>query len=346
CLFWFDSKFQYLINPTSPRPPAIQDDFRLIESSSGPVPFDDHDPQNVVPVVNSLAMNMMTSPLGGTIMESMYSYLVSKIDSLGLEDTLEVSFVPHPDWEFIRDEVTRSQDVILLLGFWQEYPSTPMCPLPDWQSWSRVGGHYITVAGVDTVEQLMAISDPYYNLFEAAVHPPEDHNDLALNSGPHYSIIHDWYLIADGSPSPGGVLWIPDYPVTYDDNGIINFEGTNPPVFDWVFCMTNWQYLPIHVEIEYAITICPTFECDCVPGDANDDTNINLLDILYLIDHLYGTPLGPAPIPYDTCSGDPNCDCAVNLLDILLIIDNLYGTGLPLCDCDAWVAACGLPLRE
>ncbi len=36
------------------------------------------------------------------------------------------------------------------------------------------------------------------------------------------------------------------------------------------------------------------FEYVC--GDANGDTDVNLLDILYLIDHIYGNPAGPPPI--------------------------------------------------
>ncbi|MBN2227732.1 MAG: hypothetical protein JW763_10245, partial [candidate division Zixibacteria bacterium] len=59
-------------------------------------------------------------------------------------------------------------------------------------------------------------------------------------------------------------------------------------------------------------------------GDPNGDTDINLLDVLFAIDFLYGHPAGPAPVPIE--SGDANADYAVNLLDILYLIDHLYGT--------------------
>jgi len=59
-------------------------------------------------------------------------------------------------------------------------------------------------------------------------------------------------------------------------------------------------------------------------GDANNDGDINLLDILYLIDFLYGSPPGPAPDPLDL--GDANADTAVNLLDVLYLIDFLYSS--------------------
>ncbi|UCD18086.1 MAG: dockerin type I repeat-containing protein, partial [Candidatus Zixiibacteriota bacterium] len=67
-------------------------------------------------------------------------------------------------------------------------------------------------------------------------------------------------------------------------------------------------------EFTYAVFVC---------GDASGDGNVNLLDILYLIDHLYGDPLGPAPDP--EASGDVNADGDVNLLDVLQLIDHLYG---------------------
>lgn len=58
-------------------------------------------------------------------------------------------------------------------------------------------------------------------------------------------------------------------------------------------------------------------------GDVNVDQNVNLIDILYLIDNLYGNPPGPAPVPEQ--SGDVNSDGNINLIDILYLIDFLYG---------------------
>ncbi len=59
-------------------------------------------------------------------------------------------------------------------------------------------------------------------------------------------------------------------------------------------------------------------------GDANDDEAINLLDILYLISYIYGTPQGPSPNPME--AGDANADSDINLLDILYLIDHVYGS--------------------
>ncbi len=67
------------------------------------------------------------------------------------------------------------------------------------------------------------------------------------------------------------------------------------------------------------VSIANSFVC----GDANGDEDINLLDILYLIDFVYGSPTGPAPEPPE--AGDVDGDSACNLLDILYLIDYLYG---------------------
>lgn len=65
-------------------------------------------------------------------------------------------------------------------------------------------------------------------------------------------------------------------------------------------------------------------ESPCVCGDANNDGNVNLIDILYLIDYKYGNPPGDPPTPMD--AGDANYDGNINLLDILYLIDYKYGS--------------------
>lgn len=61
-----------------------------------------------------------------------------------------------------------------------------------------------------------------------------------------------------------------------------------------------------------------------VPGDANSDLAVNLLDILYTIGHLYNNPPGPGNP--NGCSEllDANGDTNVNLIDILYLIGFLY----------------------
>ena len=65
-----------------------------------------------------------------------------------------------------------------------------------------------------------------------------------------------------------------------------------------------------------------SIETSFICGDVTDEGDINLLDILFIIDYIYGDPPGPAPDP--EISADINADGSVNLLDILGLIDFVY----------------------
>jgi hypothetical protein len=343
CLFWFDSKFQFLINPASPAPPAINDDFRLITSMLGS--YDDHDPVNVPSVVNLLAAGMQTSAVGTNI-DTMLIFVKAYLQGLGLDDSLEATLHAKPTWAFIQKEVKRSQDVILLLGFWQPDPSMP-------GGWSRIGGHYVTVAGVDTMatatDPQIYISDPFFDKLEgdppAPVHPAIMHNDLALISGPHGTYYHDNYFVLGSSPSPGGTIWLPDYPIMANPSYPNQFFLLNTPT-QFGGLVQPWLGGIIHTEVEYALTICP--ECSCHPGDPNNDGKVDLLDILYLISYKFKQPGPPPPVPYAICSGDADGSCKVDLLDILYLISYKYkqpGPPPPV-TCGQWLINCGEPLRK
>ena len=86
-----------------------------------------------------------------------------------------------------------------------------------------------------------------------------------------------------------------------------------------------------------------TGPCDCIPGDANNSKNHNILDVSYLIGYLYRG--GPAPTPYAKCSGDANCNCGINILDVSYLINYLYRGGTAPCTCTQWVGTCG-PLQK
>ncbi len=64
-----------------------------------------------------------------------------------------------------------------------------------------------------------------------------------------------------------------------------------------------------------------------IPGDANSDGLVNLLDILFAISYVYDDPYGDPPNP-DGCDAllDANGDHAVNLIDILRLIACIYDT--------------------
>lgn len=71
-------------------------------------------------------------------------------------------------------------------------------------------------------------------------------------------------------------------------------------------------------------------DCCNLPGDANDNGSVNILDITYLISFLYKS--GPAPQCLN--EADPNNSCNINILDITFLISFLYKSGpAPVCGC-------------
>jgi len=287
-LWWYDSKFETNNVP----PPAIVDNYPLV-TSYNPGVWDDHDPQNVQPLVEHLAYLMDTdgmrtriqhigttvwdmqagiaqylswsgvNPLGDVngdgivnhtdvdIVNAAYGtspgmenwdmradiYPVTLgyppiadniIDSndlnlvmanLGLTGTFYEQTVQAPDFQFIEKEIERSEDVILMLGFWyfdgewirEEYP------------YPYGSGHCVTAAGVNSTTMQIAISDPIQDNAEAGgpgrVYPPPPHPhpptppDTVHNDASYIS--HDIYNVTWISPPlppcPGGNWTLVNY---------------------------------------------------------------------------------------------------------------------------------------
>jgi hypothetical protein len=183
------------------------------------------------------------------------------IDNQGLTGTYTVDRMMMPDFEWVEQEVRRSEDVILLLGFWHELPTG---------GFERAGGHYVTVAGIDSLNQRIAFSDPYRDWAEAGFPGrvlPNPHGGLHPSPGPISDTVHndakfashDVYAIAP-SPSPGGAWGPEDYALTCGE--ILSFAGRNEG--DFPNTMPCDPDLPIFTEVEYAVAtspITPTILC-------------------------------------------------------------------------------------
>jgi len=83
--------------------------------------------------------------------------------------------------------------------------------------------------------------------------------------------------------------------------------------------------------------------CDCLPGDANGDGQVNVGDAVYVIGYVFKG--GPAPTPYPKCSGDANGDCQCNVGDAVYTIGYVFKGGPPPVTCDTWVTNCGMPIQ-
>jgi parallel beta-helix repeat protein len=259
CLWWFDSKFE-----PNPGPPTDLDDGYPLVESYNPGVWSDHDPRNVMPFVQDLAWRMdtdaqQTAPCtrSGTNVFDMQA----AIDGYLVDKSLDRHFYEHteemPTFEWVEREVERSEDVILLLGFYEELS-------PGSGIFERRGGHYVTVAGVNSQEGWIAFSDPIRNNAEFGgagrvrdgiliphnhghgPPPPAEHNDAG-------NVSHDAYQVMFDSPTPGGSWGIEGYA---DPDVVMSLLGTNPhptlptnpsePVTGQLF-----------TEVEYAVAISP-----------------------------------------------------------------------------------------
>ncbi|MBN1212410.1 MAG: thrombospondin type 3 repeat-containing protein, partial [candidate division Zixibacteria bacterium] len=281
CLWWFDSKFEP--SPIDPRPfypgpgnPAPNDGYPLVQSFHPlGTTWDDHDTNNVVPLVDSLALYCKTNTgtASGTYIDSMYQGVLTWLSNTGQSAYYTVNLVAvgaSPGYgsislEELKEEVLRSQDVILLLGFYH-MPDPPYC--------ERIGGHYVTVAGTctDPLDSSLCISDPFFDKNEgeppigASGHGPTVHNDASLISGPHGTYHHDKYDIVLTLCGNIGASFFPLELANYgiDSSHAVKFQGINgggtiPPL-----------NMPIITLIEYALIICPL--------DSDEDGVPDLID--------------------------------------------------------------------
>ncbi len=133
-----------------------------------------------------------------------------------------------------------------------------------------------------------------------------------------YNVGDDWPALEPGS---GPILKMYfSIPGSAEEGEVANIVFDGYSSYTPRFTGTAIVYSPILGEGEVTIG-----EPDFICGDANDDENVNLLDVLFLIDYLYGNPQGPTPSPPE--SGDVNNgDGKINLLDILWLISYLYGS--------------------
>ena len=174
-------------------------------------------------------------------------------DRARLATSYTVTLKEQPAWDWVKDEVKRSEDVVLLLGFWELQKD----------GWKRLGGHYVTAAGVSCYGDGIAISDPWRDNAERGglgeilgapiphPHPlaPPDalHNDAERVS-------HDFYGILN-TTTPGGVWGLAGYVRTYDD--IANFLGANTPMGLISYQTDRWRKGQILAVAERAIAVSP-----------------------------------------------------------------------------------------
>jgi hypothetical protein len=217
----------------------------------------------------------------------------------------------------------------------------PPCPGGPGQ-WYRCGGHYVTVAGVNSTDLQIAFSDPFFDNAEMGgpgrvgdgwliPHPHGSHDPIVHNDEGNVS--HDIYPILQPSPSPGGVWSLPNYPVSLNPGYCYDFDSLNIPD-EFLSVSRPWNGVsPIFTEVEYCVHISPWEWVWDYRGDVNGDGNINSADVVYLINYLFAH--GSPPVPFS--EGDVNCDGFINSADVVFLLNYLFAHGaVPRC----WVRVC------
>jgi uncharacterized repeat protein (TIGR01451 family) len=293
-LWWFDTKFEP--DPDGPPPPPpygsmpINDNYPLVKAyNTSGLPWDDHDPLNVNDTatpwppaadgewefIEHLAYYFDTDGSatgtmhGGTNIDDMFVGIDRYLRERGLRQGYVIKREDRPDFWWVAEEVEISEDVILLLGFWQWGPDV---------GWVRLGGHYVTVPGVDKQGGFVAFSDPWFNRmgltwpyagFSSAAggwpsytgrvadgwlipHPPygshpapsviDIHNDAG-------NVSHDIYNVI-GTDSLGGIWGPEDYVLSWPD--VENFWGQNNQDY-----IVDPQDVPVQTEVDWALAVSP-----------------------------------------------------------------------------------------
>ncbi|MGB8657082.1 MAG: dockerin type I domain-containing protein [Candidatus Zixiibacteriota bacterium] len=367
CFWWFDSKYQ--VPPQAPGDgfdmfPLVRDYMDNNPPFMGQT-WDDHDPWNVDHVATSWSPPGITPPPAtfafapghqpqpsgmppwGELVERLAWYLDTDGARTGycqhtgtsivgmlqgiqmwlasepmLQDTLCVGFTAKPTFAHVDSLVEKSEDVILLLGFWFEDPAGS-------GHWYRCGGHYVTMAGVNSQALKIAVSDPYLDAAEMGLpgvvgngsiiphlpgHPAPTHNDAG-------NVSHDIYSVMQPSPSPGGLWSLPDYP-----GDCYDFNNQNVPD-EFSARYRTWNGVsPIFTEVEYALHISPWD----YRGDVTGDGVVNASDVVFVINYLFRG--GSAPHPYS--KGDVTCNGIVDSGDVIFMINYLYKGGAACKCCD------------
>lgn len=168
-----------------------------------------------------------------------------------------------PTFDEIVEEVEKCQDVILLAGFYQYSEAQ--------EKWIRMGGHFMTVVGVDSGAKTIAISDSCKDDSEAKVLGPPfvlgpthnthgTNNDTAHNDG--VSVSRDVYLVTANGDT-GYMTGAGDWEINYnmDSETLLNFPDQNQRIDDVTSIDPLEGTIPVNgqwaTEIEYAVIISP-----------------------------------------------------------------------------------------
>jgi aminopeptidase N len=129
---------------------------------------------------------------------------------------------------------------------------------------------------------------------------------------------YDWKLA--WGQLPYGLIF-----ASQDNHAVISGKPTYATDFTFELGVTD----SLGNSSEYRFTI-NVLEALAICGDFNDDQNMDVADVVYLINYIFVD--GPKPSPFETV--DVNCDDKIGIQDIIYIINFLFRSGPePCADC-------------
>jgi len=107
---------------------------------------------------------------------------------------------------------------------------------------------------------------------------------------------------------------------TADSTGVLAIDTCHfgPTFYNGLLfghCNPDWYWIPVFVSDTVEIREC---------GDVNQDNEIRLSDVVYLINYVFKS--GPEPIPI-ALMGDVNEDNLIDIIDIVFLINYLFQDG-------------------
>lgn len=213
-------------------------------------------PKDTTPsdLIRLLSTYLGTEPDSGTSVDSLQIGLGRYLTHYGF-DLFEHTYI-QPDFKEMADSLEKSQNIILILGFWQF----------DGESWHRFGGHATTLAGVCSESSWVAFSDPavdgaelgWQGRFFPLGHPPHPDNDTLHNDSIYVS--HDIYasdtLFLNYGDSLDTLWRIKDF-YEKDTSLFRKFEGQNFQPGQMQYFHSYEPSESVYTAVEYAIMICP-----------------------------------------------------------------------------------------
>ncbi len=73
--------------------------------------------------------------------------------------------------------------------------------------------------------------------------------------------------------------------------------------------------------INGSLTVLLSFVCGNVDG--SPDGQIDIADLIYLVNYMFGIPTGPDPVPFE--AGDIDCVLGIDIADLVYLVDYMFG---------------------